>query len=499
MVDTVHNERTKRMNPSLDRRSFLKVATALSALALWPAGCASLMPGTTSLSAPRAKKPARVRGAFFYPPAEVVLRGEFEDGWAEYKWSTWPGNQFKPEEQQAKFMDHINGMAGGLDLTLSIDKAPIYTKAGIQAFIREVEATKPDALLLINFWNTMSAKLGPILDAFDGPIILYHPVGANHQLPPAKFQTAPRVQYIHSIENWDAMERGLRSVHAQTRMAQSRLLRVSGQVNSESDAVEPFFGAAIHSVPADHFNNLFDETGLTPDLERLARSVRRRARRVSDLSDQAFLDAVRSHGAVLKLMEHHQADAITIECLLLKHRKPCLSFALNNGALVPCGCENDLNATLSLMLGANLFGRGGFQHNPDFDTENNLYYASHCTCATKLHGPQGKDAPYMLRPFFHMPPKTLALDTQWPAGEPVTQFKYLSGEKRLNAWSGVVLDSPTCPPVGGCATRVLVRIDKVDDVRAIYSGPHPILYCGNFARQAKVYAHLYGLDIRTNA
>lgn len=113
------------MNRSLDRRSFLKAATALSALALWPAGCASLIPGTTSLPAPRDKKPARVRGVFFYPPAGVVLRGEFEDSWAKYQWSTWPGNQFKPEEQQAKFMDHINGMAGGLDLTLSIDKGLI--------------------------------------------------------------------------------------------------------------------------------------------------------------------------------------------------------------------------------------------------------------------------------------------------------------------------------------------------------------------------------------
>ena len=78
--------------------------------------------------------------------------------------------------------------------------------------------------------------LRPILDAWKGPIILYHPVGANHQAPPEYFRTAPRVQYIHSIENWEALERGLRAVHTKVRLAQSRMLRVSGQLKSEADA-----------------------------------------------------------------------------------------------------------------------------------------------------------------------------------------------------------------------------------------------------------------------
>ena len=193
----------------------------------------------------------------------------------------------------------------------------------------------------------------------------------------------------------------MRAVHAHSRMTQSRLLRVSGRLKTEKDATEPFFGTAIHGVPAEHFNNLFDETKSTPELERLAHAVRRRASSVNGLSEKAFIDAARAHAAVLELMNRHEADAITIECLFLKHRKPCLSFSLNNGNLLPCGCENDLNASLSLMLGASLFGRGGFQHNPEFDTEDNLYFASHCTCATKLHGPEGKNTPFLLRPFFH--------------------------------------------------------------------------------------------------
>jgi hypothetical protein len=95
---------------------------------------------------------------------------------------------------------------------------------------------------------------------------------------------------------------------------------------------------------AEQFNALYDQTQVTAEIEHMARSVRRGARRVRDLEDHAFVDAVRSHVAVQKLMERHDADAVTIECLFLKHRKPCLSFAWHNGNLVPCGCENHLSA-----------------------------------------------------------------------------------------------------------------------------------------------------------
>jgi hypothetical protein len=488
---------TNGLTLSCNRRTFLKSTTALAGLALWPMGALGAIPNSLILS-PRKKKPALIRGAFFYPPADVVIAGKNEDSWSKHEWFTWPGNQFEPEQQQRKFLAQVQKITAGLDLTIALEEKALYTDAGIRAFIASLETSKPEALLLFNFWSTFSVKLKPILEAYKGPIIVYHPVGANHQAPPDFLRTAPRVQYIHSIENWEALERGLRAVHAMNRMAQSRLLRVADQFKEQRDTGEPFFGLGIRGVPADEFNSLFDETKLSPEMERLAKSVRRHARHITDLAPKAFQDAVRSHAAVQTIMERHDADAITIECLLLKHRKPCLSFALNNGTLRPCGCENDLNATLTLMLGANCFGRGGFQHNPEFDTEQNLYFGAHCTCTTRLHGPQQKETPYSLRPFFHQLPKSLALDVQWPAGETVTLGKYHSGKKQVDAWRGQVVCSPTSPPTGGCATRVLVKIPDVKDIVSIYNGPHPILYCGDFAAHLKTLAKLYELELRTN-
>ena len=62
------------------------------------------------------------------------------------------------------------------------------------------------------------------------------------------------------------------------RMAQSRLLRVASQFKQETDSTEPLFGLSIRGVPAEQFNDLFDETKLSPEMARLAKTVRRHAR-----------------------------------------------------------------------------------------------------------------------------------------------------------------------------------------------------------------------------
>ncbi len=469
----------------------------LATTALSGVVAAAATDGVAGIAMPK-PAPAKIRGAFFFPPAEVVLAGKCEDNWAPRKWFTWPGNQFHPEQEQGWFLEQVRQMSRGLDIELALDETPLHTDAGIRAFLADIAENKPDALLLFHFWNSFSPKIVPILDAFDGPVILYQPVGANHQLPPERFRTGRRLQYIHSVRNIAALERGLRSVHAWNRMAKGRLLRVSGHATGTSETTEPLFGTRLLTIPAAEFNRLFDSIPDDGPVRELAQATRSGARQVTDLTEQALLDAARAHLAVEQIRARHQADAVTIECLFLEHRKPCLSFSLHNGRLVPCGCENDLNASLSLMLGSALFGRGGFQHNPDFDLEENLYFGAHCTCATKLHGPDGATATHDLRPFFHQLPKTTALDVQWPAGEPATLFKYHSDTKSLDAWQGEVVGSPAAPPTGGCATRVMVRFPGVDDVCSVYPGPHPALWCGSFADHANTFAKLYQLKIRGN-
>lgn len=485
----------------LDRREFLATAGILGAAGLAArTAAAQAAEGLGLPLAKRDKAPAKIMAAFLYPPADVVNEGRNEDNWAKYNWFTWPGNQFEPEQQERKFTTRIREMAEGLGVDVEFQPVAIYQEAKVNAFIDAAKAAQPDAVLIVNFWNSFSKWAYRMAVESAPTAIVYHSVGSNHQLPPESLRTAEGIYYIHSIENFDEIERGLRAVRTRKMLAQSRLLRVSGRTSAPRQSTEERLGVDVIEVPAGEFNAMFDAVQPDSDLRREAMQVKRGAIRVMDVVDEYFIEGLRAHKAVGQIMERYGADAITIECLQLKHRKPCISFATNNGNLIPCGCENDYNATLTLMLGRWLFDRGGFQHNPEFDTSENHYFGAHCTCAWKLHGPGGPANEYLVRPFFHQLPKTAALDVQWTPGAPVMLTKYLSGKDTLHCWTGKVIESPTSPPTGGCATRVLVDIDKVEDVCSIYPGPHPILYRGtrSDARRLKAFAQMYRMKLQSN-
>lgn len=484
----------------MGRREFFAISGAAGAAAALSGMMAAPAAAGEAAMPPRDKRLARVLAVFLYPPAEVVISGKMEDNWAPNQWFTWPGNQFQPEAQEQKFTARIREMAQSLGVEVEFAPEAVWQQAKVEEFIARAKQSAADAVLVVNFWNTLSKAAFQIATESAPTAIVYHSVGSNHQLPPESLRKAEGIYYIHSIENFDEIERGLRAVRAKAALAQSRLLRVSGRVKALAVGQEERLGVELVDVPADELNAMFDAIAPDDELRRQAMEFKKQATSVTDVSDEYFIEAMRAHRAVRQIIGRYGADAITIECLMLKHRKPCLSFAMNNGELLPSGCENDLNASLTLMLGRWLLDRAGFQHNPEFDTSENRYFGAHCTCALALHGPAAAQQKYAVRPFFHQLPRTAALDVQWTPGEPVLVAKYRTAEGILSCWMGKVIDSPASPPTGGCATRVLMDIEGVKDVCDIYAGPHPVLYCGDRgdARRFKAFARMYRLPLEGN-
>ena len=227
------------------------------------------------------KKPARVLAAFLYPPAEVVNAGKMEDSWAPHQWFTWPGNQCQPEAQEEKFAAKIREMAKTLGIELEFTPRAIYQQAKVEEFIAHAKQTAPDAVLIVNFWNTLSKWAFQMATESAPTAIVYHSVGSNHQLPPESLRMAEGLYYIHSIENFDEIERGLRAVRAKKMLAQSRLLRVSGRVESVVQDLEKTLAVEIVGIPAAELNELFDS--ITPDeaLRQEAMAFKQRAARVT--------------------------------------------------------------------------------------------------------------------------------------------------------------------------------------------------------------------------
>jgi len=483
----------------LDRRQFLKVSGSAMALgSILPVGAFAKNIGYAVNQQPTVKSRTKVAVIFMYPPANVVNEGKLEDSWAVNNWFTYPGNQYEPEKNHEKFRRKIEEIGATYSFDLDF-RGVIYTRAQVAAFIDTINAKPPDTLLIVNFWNTFSPWVFEMTQKMPLPIIIYHPVGSSHQHPPTDLMNAPGVVYIHSIENWEALENALVAANTKKIMAQSRLLRVT-TVNELTQTTDKNLGVTIVSVPAAEYNALFDSIATDNALTRDAMAFKAKATAVIDVEDRYFVDGFRARRAIVEIMKRYNADGITINCLMLKERKPCIAFSLNNSALIPCGCEDFPDSTMTLMIGSHLFKRGGFQHNPEFDIDRNQYYGAHCTCALEMRGPGKGELPFRIRPFTHQLPKTAAIEVRMTPGEKVIVTKYIPANNQVFAYTGTMVGSPEINTAGGCATRFVMDVDKTDDVCSIYHGPHPILYFGNAteAKRMKMFAKLSRLEFIGN-
>ena len=122
---------------------------------------------------------------------------------------------------------------------------------------------------------------------------------------------------------------------------------------------------------------------------------------------------------------------------------------------IPAGCEADLDATLTMMLMQHLFDRPAFQHNPSVDTEKNLYFGAHCTCATRMHGTHGDRQPYV----FEAMPKQVGDVSQKSFSNPIKKSRSPSIWSTRNSRRMILYTGQDPAQPARCAHRRLPNED----------------------------------------
>jgi len=477
----------------VSRRSFLYTAGAAAVGgSLMFSGCA---PGPIPAGNPAAlggeiadsRKPADVRAVFVYPPSKKFA--DDPNGW----WS-WPGTEFDAEGRQKKYEGQFKEIEKRLGMTISPDEKPVANRADAQRVAAEIAKDKPDGLLVVLFYNRSLNEVDTLLKAAEAagvPTVFYICLGVKHGSI-AKYQREG-LYFIQSMDNFEAIEYGMRMINTRTLLSQSRLIRIM-PAKAVSENTEPFLGINVRTVPFATYSQEFRKIEIDATARQLIRSFTAGAREVR-VTREALENAARAHLTMKKLIAEHHANGVTMRCLKAGMLKPCMSFATLNGQLFPAACEADLSAAYTLFLGEGLTGRAGFQHNPAFETERNHYYGSHCTCSPKLHGPDGPDSEHILRKFFHSNEGSCAVQTFWTPGEPVTMLHYYSGNPgSLDIYSGKVCKSYDMPPAGGCTTNVEVELTDGTDASEV-KGHHNILFAGDFARKFRLFANLFKMKV----
>jgi len=341
-----------------DRRDFLAaMGTALGGLAMVSLGAAG---AEGDAAPPAAKQPATVRVAFLYPPSKSFA--DDADGW----WS-WPGNDFDAEARQKQYTAALREIEKKLGLELAINDGSVANAQDAEVLGKQIEANRPDGLLLIMFYNRslpQADQLLKVADAMGLPTIFFIGLGVKHG--PVGQYRRPGVYFIQSLDNLDAVEQGLRMIAAKKRMALSRLLSIT-EAKESREGKEPFLGTTVRVIPFARYAEEFQKAPIDDDARKFIARFTAGAKEVRGVTQEALENAARAHFTLRKLLAAEGADGLTMNCLRRGMLKPCMSFATLNGELIPATCENDFPALYTQLLGQLLTGRPGFQHNPCYD------------------------------------------------------------------------------------------------------------------------------------
>ncbi|MHB9065692.1 MAG: hypothetical protein ACYC4B_18000 [Pirellulaceae bacterium] len=467
-----------------DRREFL----AASGAALGGLMLTSLQAEGGDAPAAELDKNATVRVAFLYPPSKTFASDP--DGW----WS-WPGNEFDAEGRQRQYTDALRDVQEKLGVRLVIDDQSIADDNQARILASELDTKRPDGLLLVMFYNNSLAQADLLLEAAEKagvPVVFYIALGVKHGA--VRQYRRPGVYLIQSLDNFESLEYGLRMISTKKRMAHSRLLSIT-EASEPREGVEPFLGTLVRVIPFARYAEEFHKVPIDDAARRLMVQFTTGAQRQEGITQESLENAARAHLALKKMLADEQAQGLTMNCLRRGMLKPCMSFATLNNELIPAACENDFPALYTQLLGSLLTGRPGFQHNPCYDTEKNHYYGSHCTCPTKLYGPDGPELPHLLRRFAHTNEGSCAMQVFWKEGDPVTMVRYYPGSPpALDVYAGEVIVSHPMPPAGGCTTNVEIAVTDRRDA-CMVAGHHNLLFCGDYARNFRLFAQLYKMNL----
>ena len=462
----------------LSRRGFLTAVAASSAALKM-----SVMDYTASLFADE-PKPARK------PVIHAVfLRPKDPKGF----WMTFTGPGYDFQARQAEFTKTMTDAAREAGAELTIHSQPLSTEAEAGAYLERSLKSPPDGFLVVLMcrpcWRVVDffvEKRGQI------PTVIFTPVGMAFTGNHAKTRNAPfTFQAATQDHGW--LAHGVRMLYTLARMKQTRLCMLHS--TKTGDKRIEGIGTTLHYIPLARWMEEFNKAETSDEMRAIADYYTKEAKKVIEPKPQDILNGARSYVVCRKFMAEEKCHGISVDCMRLVGKPgvpcgPCLAFSKLNDELVVGACETDVTAAISLLLVELLFQRPGFMQDPVPNTINNTLIGAHCSCPTKLNGPDQPHEPFILRAD-NGTNRGLATQVLWKEGQDVTVMKFASPTKMLLGTGRVVsnVDTTVC---GGCRTSVEIEIDNMTDPRDC-AGFHQLFVYGKLERPLRAFCQLAGI------
>jgi len=408
-------------------------------------------------------------------------------------WLGWPGTTYDLDSHQKEFRSKLDDSSRRLGINTECEQNPINDEAVFTAFINKVKSNKPDGLLItlqeIHLWPWINK----IVKDLGIPLIVFAPIGTAF-VGHVGISRLPGVYVVSSLE-WQAVENGLQMIKAKRMFEETRLLHIRRDKTEET--IMDKLGMKVKAIPRYTFNERYNIMPVTEEVKDVASTLRGRALKIVEPTEQDILNAARVYTTAKGLMFDEQANALSMDCLGMVTDKliptpPCGAWSLLQDEGITAGCEADLMGATNLMLTSYLLNRPGYMNDPVPETFKNLLIAAHCVSGTRLNGFDKPQAPYILRDHSE---SSLGVSVQvlWPVGEKVTLVDF-NNPGEIIVDTGKVVSNVDTPPAGGCRTQVEIEMDNVEDVRDV-KGFHQVVVLGDHRQIIEGFSQLYGINV----
>ena len=408
-------------------------------------------------------------------------------------WLGWPGTTYDLDAHQKEYRSKLDDSCLRLGINAECEEKPINEEAGFTALINRVKSNKPDGLLItlqeIHLWpwiNNVAKDLGI-------PLIVFAPVGTAFTQH-LSISRLPGVYVVSSLE-WQAVENGLQMIKAKRMFEETRLLHIRRDLTEES--VMEKLGMKVKAIPRNTFNELYSKMPVTQEVKDIASTMRRRATKVVEPTEEDIINAAKVYTTAKRLMTDEQANSLSMDCLGMVTQKliptpPCGAWSMLQDEGITAGCEADLMGATTLMLTSYLLNRPGFMNDPVPETFKNLLIAAHCVSGTRLSGFDKPQVPFILRDHSESS-LGVSLQVLWPVGEPVTLLDY-NNPNEIIVDTGTVVGNVDTPPAGGCRTSVEIKMNNIEDSRDV-KGFHQVVVLGNHRQIVEGFSQLYDIKV----
>ncbi|MFH1197734.1 MAG: hypothetical protein V1720_18685 [bacterium] len=211
-----------------------------------------------------------------------------------------------------------------------------------------------------------------------------------------------------------------------------------------------------------------------------------------NVDKSSLSDSFAVYAAVKNFTAKNMLDGITIRCFdLLKNKyTACIAMAMCNDEGIVSGCEGDLHAMFSMILGFYLTGEPCWMANPSsIDKKRNHVTFAHCTVPTKF-----LDQSVEMEITTHMESGLSCAIGGAIKKEEVTIFRTGGNFDKLIAVTGKVVDTKLNNP-SLCRTQAVIKLNcSLDDWVNNTLGNHHIITYGNIKGMLEEFSSFTGLE-----